>query len=73
MFVNIIVWPLTNYSELFVDMAAPEIKPANNAEQVERMVTIARQLSIEPATLDEARQILGLKGLNKINWWEKAI
>jgi len=49
-------------------MAAPEIKPASNAEQVERIVTIARQLSIEPATLDEARQIPGLKGLDKVNW-----
>jgi len=56
-----------NYSPVFVDMAAPEIKPANNAEQVERMVTITRQLSIEPATPDEARQIPGLKGLDKVN------
>ncbi|MBE0481180.1 MAG: 3-keto-5-aminohexanoate cleavage protein, partial [Dehalococcoidia bacterium] len=40
----------------------------SNAEQVERIVTIARQLSIEPSTPDEARQILGLKGLNKVNW-----
>ena len=57
-----------NHSRVFVDMAAPEIKPANNAEQVESIVTIARQLSIEPATLDEARQILALKGLDKVNW-----
>jgi len=49
-------------------MAAPDIQPANNGEQVERIVTITRQLSIEPATLDEARQILGLKGLDKVNW-----
>ena len=56
-----------NYSAEFVDMAAPEIKPANNAEQAERIVTIARQLSIEPATPDEARQIPGLKGLDKVN------
>jgi uncharacterized protein (DUF849 family) len=40
----------------------------SNAEQVEKIVTIARQLSIEPATPDEARQILGLKGLDKVNW-----
>jgi len=40
----------------------------SNAEQVERIVTIARQLSKEPATPDEARQILGLKGLEKVNW-----
>jgi uncharacterized protein (DUF849 family) len=40
----------------------------SNAEQVEKIVTIARQLSIEPATPNEARQILGLKGLDKVNW-----
>ena len=40
----------------------------SNAEQVERIVTIARQLSKEPATPDEAREILGLKGLDKVNW-----
>lgn len=57
-----------NYSAEFVHMVAPEIRPANNAEQVERIVTIALQLSIEPATLDEARQIPGLKGLDKVNW-----
>jgi len=57
-----------NYSAEFVHTAAPEIRPANNVEQVERIVTIARQLSIEPATLDEARQILALKGLDKVNW-----
>jgi len=49
-------------------MAAPEIRPANNGEQVQMIVTITRQLSIEPATLDEARQILGLKGQDKVNW-----
>lgn len=57
-----------NYSPVFVDMAAPEIKPANNAKEVERLVTIARQLSIEPATPDEARRILGRKGLDMLNW-----
>ena len=40
----------------------------SNAEQVERIVAIARQLSMGPATPDEARQILGLKGLDKVNW-----
>jgi uncharacterized protein (DUF849 family) len=40
----------------------------SNADQVERIVTIGRQLSREPATPDEARQILGLKGLDKVNW-----
>jgi uncharacterized protein (DUF849 family) len=38
----------------------------SNAEQVEKIVRIARELGIEPATPDEARQILGLKGLDKV-------
>jgi uncharacterized protein (DUF849 family) len=37
-------------------------------EQVERVVTMARQLSIEPASPFEAREILGLKGINKTNY-----
>jgi uncharacterized protein (DUF849 family) len=40
----------------------------SNAEQVEKMVRIAREFDIEPATPDEVRQILGLKGLNKVNY-----
>ena len=40
----------------------------SNADQVEKIVRIARELSLEPATPDEARQILGLKGLDKVNW-----
>ena len=40
----------------------------SSAEQVERVVNIARQMSIEPATSDEARQMLGLKGLDKVNF-----
>lgn len=40
----------------------------SNAEQVERIVRIARELDIEPATPDEARKILELKGLDKVNW-----
>ena len=40
----------------------------SNAEQVEKIVNIARELNIEPATPDEARQILGLKGLDKVSW-----
>ncbi len=39
-----------------------------SAEQVERVVNIARELSIQPATPDEARQMLGLKGLDKVNF-----
>ncbi|MBM4333855.1 MAG: 3-keto-5-aminohexanoate cleavage protein [Deltaproteobacteria bacterium] len=44
------------------------IKAKSNAEQVEKVVRILRELSLEPATPDEARQILGLKGLDKVNW-----
>ncbi len=40
----------------------------SNADQVEKIVRIARELGLEPATPDEARQILGLKGLDKVNW-----
>lgn len=40
----------------------------SSAEQVERIVNIAREMSIEPATPDEARQMLGLKGLDKVNF-----
>jgi uncharacterized protein (DUF849 family) len=40
----------------------------SNAEQVAKIIRIARELGIEPATPDEARQILGLKGLDKVNY-----
>ena len=40
----------------------------SNAEQVEKIARIARELSTEPATPDEARQILGLKGLDNVNY-----
>lgn len=40
----------------------------SNAEQVAKIVRIARELGIEPATPDEARQILGLKGIDKVNF-----
>jgi uncharacterized protein (DUF849 family) len=32
------------------------------------MVRIAREFEIEPATPDEARRMLGLKGLDKVNY-----
>ncbi len=38
----------------------------SNAEQVAKIIRIARELGLEPATPDEARQILGLKGLDKV-------
>jgi uncharacterized protein (DUF849 family) len=40
----------------------------SSAEQVERVVAMAKQLSIEPATPEEARQIIGLKGLQAVNF-----
>jgi uncharacterized protein (DUF849 family) len=40
----------------------------NSAEQVERMLNIAREMSIEPATPDEARKMLNLKGMDKVNY-----
>lgn len=40
----------------------------SNAEQVEKIIRIARELSVETATPDEAREILGLKGLDKVSF-----
>ena len=40
----------------------------SNAEHVAKMIRIARELGIEPATPNEAREILGLKGLDKVNF-----
>jgi uncharacterized protein (DUF849 family) len=38
----------------------------SNADQVRMVVNIARELSLQPATPNEAREILGLKGLGKV-------
>lgn len=38
----------------------------SNAEQVAKIIRIARELGIEPATPAEARQILALKGLDQV-------
>jgi uncharacterized protein (DUF849 family) len=40
----------------------------SNAEQVEKIVRIAGEVGVETASPDEARQILGLKGLEKVNY-----
>jgi uncharacterized protein (DUF849 family) len=40
----------------------------SNAEQVVKIARIARELGIEPATPDEARKILHLKGFDKVNF-----
>jgi len=38
----------------------------SNADQVRKIIRIARELELEPATPDEAREILGLKGLDHV-------
>ena len=40
----------------------------SNAEQVTKMVRIAKEFGVEPVTADEARKILGLKGIGKVNY-----
>lgn len=40
----------------------------SNAEQVAKMVRILNELSLEPATSDDARAILGLKGLGEVTF-----
>lgn len=40
----------------------------SSADQVEKIARIASELSIDIATPDEARQILGLKGLDKVGY-----
>lgn len=40
----------------------------SNEEQVAKVVRMTRELGIEPATPDEARKILGLKGIDRVNY-----
>ena len=40
----------------------------SSAEQVEKIIRIAKEHGIEPASPDEARQILNLKGLDKVKY-----
>lgn len=40
----------------------------SNAELVTKIVRIAKEFGIEPATAAEARKLLGLKGLNKVGY-----
>jgi len=40
----------------------------SSAEQVQKVVNIAQEMSIVPATPDEAREIIGLKGMDKVNF-----
>ena len=44
------------------------VKARSSAEQVEKIIRIARELGVEPATPDEARQLLHLKGLDKVRF-----
>ncbi len=45
----------------------------SSAEQVARVVTMANQLSLEIASPDDARAILGLKGKNQTGWAAAAV
>ncbi|WP_172292661.1 3-keto-5-aminohexanoate cleavage protein [Pseudoruegeria sp. HB172150] len=40
----------------------------SNAQQVEKIVRIMGELGVEPATPDEAREMLGLKGGDRVNF-----
>lgn len=40
----------------------------SSAEQVHKIIRIAREIGREPANVEEARQILGLKGLAKVGY-----
>jgi uncharacterized protein (DUF849 family) len=40
----------------------------SSAEQVEKAIRIIRELGYEPATPDEAREILGLKGIENVKY-----
>jgi len=40
----------------------------SSAEQVRKVVNIAKEMSIVPATPDEAREIIDLKGMDKVNF-----
>jgi uncharacterized protein (DUF849 family) len=40
----------------------------SSGEQVAKIARIARELGVDPATPDEARKILGLKGLDKVQF-----
>lgn len=40
----------------------------SNAEQVAKIVRIAHELGIEPASPAETRQLLGLKGIDRVNF-----
>jgi len=45
-----------------------DVLAKSSAEQVEKAIRIIRELGFEPATSDEAREILGLKGIDNVNY-----
>ena len=48
--------------------AGKGVPATSSADQVKIVVQIAREMGREPATPDETREILGLKGLDKVNF-----
>jgi uncharacterized protein (DUF849 family) len=48
--------------------ASKGVLAKSNAELVERIVRIMKELSLEPASPQEARSVLGLKGLGKVGY-----
>jgi uncharacterized protein (DUF849 family) len=40
----------------------------SSAEQVEKIIRIGKEHSLEPATPDEAREIMSLKGRDKVKF-----
>jgi hypothetical protein len=41
----------------------------SNADQVKEIIRIATELGVAPASPQEARQILGFKGLDQVAYW----
>ncbi len=48
--------------------AGKGIMAKSSADQVKMIKNIAKEMSLTPATSDEARKMLGLKGLDKVNF-----
>jgi len=45
-----------------------DVLAKSSAEQVEKIIRIAKEFGIEPATPEEARKILNLKGIENVNY-----
>ncbi len=48
--------------------AGKGVMAKSSADQVKMVKNVAKEMSLAPATSDEARDILGLKGLDKVNF-----